>query len=166
MRVPVPPSPQDLSAPAECGPETREPPAPAWAPAVRISRERRLDGLADCVEDAADLGAQEDQRDDRDDRDEREDQRVLGEALAFVVVANRRDECIKLRHWVSYLLSWRVAARPRGVGTLSAVKGRVKAFGKSLVHREDGLRRMETKDRRHPSRYRRSGLRERRSDGL
>src|SRR3954465_199437 len=66
--------------------------------------ERRLDGRADGVEDAADLGAQEDQRDDRDDRDEGEDQRVLGEALAVVVVADGRDKCMKLRHVGSYLL--------------------------------------------------------------
>src|SRR4051812_25966980 len=98
MRVSVPPSPQDLSARADCAPETRGPPAPAWATGGRISRERRLDGRADGVEDAADLVAEEDQRDDRDDRDEREDQRVLGEALSFVVVADGRDECMKLRH--------------------------------------------------------------------
>src|SRR6476469_1610415 len=68
-----------------------------WAPAVRYPRELELDGLADRVQDAADLAAQEDQSDDRDDRDEREDQGVLGEALAFLVAAKRSedrvDEC-------------------------------------------------------------------------
>src|SRR6185369_8983203 len=69
-------------------------------------RERWLDGLADRVEDAADLGAEEDQGDDRDDRDERQDQRVLGKALAFVIGAEGRDECEKLRHGIQYLLSF------------------------------------------------------------
>ena len=49
----------------------------------------RLDRVADRAQDRADLAAQEDEGDDRDDRDEGEDQRVLGETLAFVVVAER-----------------------------------------------------------------------------
>src|SRR3954451_16560760 len=57
-----------------------------------------LDGRADRVEDRADLAAQEDQGDDRDDGDQREDEGVLGETLAFVIVADGRDECDELRH--------------------------------------------------------------------
>src|SRR6185312_15525783 len=78
------------------------------APAVRLFEGVWLDGLADRVDDAADLGAQEDQGDDRDDRD---DQRVLGEALALLVAADGRDECVKLGHSWIYLLSSRSPRR-------------------------------------------------------
>src|SRR5215203_1768378 len=69
---------------------------------------RRSDGLADGVEDAADLAPQEDEGDDRDDRDESEDQRVFRESLAFVVVAERCDEGDELIHVVHVLLSFRI----------------------------------------------------------
>ena len=51
-----------------------------------------LDGLADRAQDRADLAAEEDQGDDRDDGDEGEDQRVLGEALAFLIAADAGEE--------------------------------------------------------------------------
>ena len=47
---------------------------------------------ADRVQDARDLVAQEDKGDDRDDGDEREDQRVLGETLALLVLAERSEQ--------------------------------------------------------------------------
>src|SRR5436190_963908 len=81
----------------------------------RGSFARPLDGLADRIDDGADLGAQEDESDDRDDRDEREDQSVLSEALAFVVVADGRNQCKKLRHGIRYLLPSRIPRRSRGV---------------------------------------------------
>src|SRR5215208_1931392 len=76
-------------APSSAG--LKEPrPARAWL---------SLDGRADRAEDARHLGAEEDQRDDRDDGDEGEDQRVLREALAFLVTTNKIDECGEELHW-------------------------------------------------------------------
>ena len=51
----------------------------------------RPDGLADGIQEAADLAAKEDQRDDRDDGDEREDQRVFGKARSS---SSRRSEAM------------------------------------------------------------------------
>src|SRR4029077_19344120 len=95
--VSVPPSLRTPRSKPKVRPQEKRPPGPRGRRRSGNRASDELDGLADGVEDAADLGAHEDQRDDRDDRDECEDQRVLGEALAFVVAAerseDRRDEC-------------------------------------------------------------------------
>src|SRR5688572_15953481 len=59
-------------------------------PAVWTSK--KLDGLADRVQDAGDLATQEDKGDDRHDGDEGKDQRVLGETLAFLISTEGSDK--------------------------------------------------------------------------
>src|SRR5712691_879826 len=73
-----------------------------------------LDRVTDGAEDLADLAAQEDEGHDRHDRDEGEDQRVLGEALAFLVTIEEVHDCkIDRRHAGEYLLS---VGSPRSPG--------------------------------------------------
>ena len=64
----------------------------------------RLDRATDLAQDRGDLAAQEDEGDDRDDRDEGEDQRVLREALAFLVPTKRGEERAKNGHRAGALL--------------------------------------------------------------
>src|SRR5437868_1651967 len=75
-----------------------------WRGALEGSAAHRLELAADRAELVADLAAQEDEGDDRDDRDEGEDQRVLREALAFLVLAEGSDECVKHGDGSSFLL--------------------------------------------------------------
>src|SRR5436190_990951 len=90
------------------------------------------DGLTGLVEHRADLGSKEDESDDSDHGDEREDQSVFGQSLAFVVVADGRDECIKLRHVGSYLLSW----KSRGMAARSwNPKGRRPSLSRPIANR-------------------------------
>ena len=49
-----------------------------------------LDGRADHREYPGDLLAKEDKSHDRDDRDQRQDERVFGEALAYLVTPHQR----------------------------------------------------------------------------
>ena len=100
-----------ISAPVPGALETGTPKGRATTSAFTDSDELRrrsrrvvLDRAADLAQDRADLVAQEDQRDDRDDGDEREDQRVLGEALALLVAAKRREERVDELHGEQ--LSW------------------------------------------------------------
>src|SRR3954463_13780910 len=80
-------------------------------PTALIQPNSGLGRAADRAEDLGDLAAQEDEGDDRNDRDEREDQRVLREALAFLVSANEIDDGVK--HVSGYLLSVRAPRRGR-----------------------------------------------------
>src|SRR5215204_6523606 len=105
--------------------ETTKPPGLS-APAAQssICERRSLDRIADRAQDLADLAAQEDEGDDRDDRDKREDQGVLGESLAFVIVADvRLDESDELIHvFIPSFL--RDSTNGRGSDTLSAGRRR------------------------------------------
>src|SRR5688572_10172834 len=69
---------------------------------------RRVERVADVLEDARDDRTQEEQRDDHDDRQEGEKQAVLHEGLAvlvFTLEANEKSADEVLDHWMGYLLS-------------------------------------------------------------
>ena len=62
------------------------------------------------------LRAQEEQRHDGDDGDERQDERVLGQALAFLVASQQEVD-----HWMVLRLSGRVRSRGRRVRWMIAL---------------------------------------------
>ena len=80
------------AVPAAAGPKRNDRRADARRSCDRWVRDSELDRVPHVAQDAADLIAQEDEGNDRDDRDEGEDQRVLREALAFLVTTDRGEQ--------------------------------------------------------------------------
>src|SRR5512141_2469383 len=105
--------------------------APRGTQRFRLRRREILDRVAHGAEDLADLAAQEDEGNDGHDRDEGEDQRVLREALAFLVTIEEVHDCkIDRRHEDAYLLPSRRPGLAEGCATVRAGTERVKARGR------------------------------------
>src|SRR5690349_18911175 len=114
---------------------------------------RLLDRAADRAEDGADLAAQEDEGDDRDDRDEGEDQRVLREALAFLIPTEEADESVK--HRVGHLLSGRSSPATNRPPEAAQTYG--PTFGLSIRRPPDRVRPVTNRNDRRSGRRSSSG---------